>query len=410
LQDYIDFTLKWIRLYFFDAQNIPNVGAYQPPVKSNTDAVSVLILTPLPVEYTSIIRHLESQGVPVVKEQMAYEKGTFKGKNHKYDIVICEPGKQNINMALATEKSIKLFTPKIVLLIGIAGGVKDVRIGDVVVGNKAYGYESGKEGNGDFWVRPFVEPFSRELLAHAQLWSRRDNWKKRTNDDAADTKVIFGPIAAGDKVIISRSNETFKRLIHNYNDTIALEMEAIGFATAIQAYRDVHGLAIRGISDLLDHKSDDFQALAADRAAAFAFELLYELDGSDFLSTNNPKSNPTEPNIIVKDSENVVIGGHFNTTGNIHIGNNIQMGNPNQNTANFTAIQLLISQGKIEEALHQLNTYSTNLSKHQQAELLSLSERFANLARKIRTGVLSNAEATLERNQIVTALLDMLKN
>ena len=86
------------------------------------------------------------------------------------------------------------------------------------------------------------------------------------------------------------------------------------------------------------------------------------------------------------------------------------MGNPNQNTANFTAIQLLISQGKIEEALHQLNTYSTNLSKHQQAELLSLSERFANLARKIRTGVLSNAEATLERNQIVIALLDMLKN
>ena len=52
---------------------------------------------------------------------------------------------KNVDMALATEKAIQAFKPQIALLIGIAGGVKDVGIGDLLIAKKAYGYESGKE-------------------------------------------------------------------------------------------------------------------------------------------------------------------------------------------------------------------------------------------------------------------------
>jgi len=75
-----------------------------------------------------------------------------------------------------------------------------------------------------------------------------------------------------------------KCFLGHYNDTLAIEMESIGFAEAIFQYPLLKALNIRSISDLLDNKkkSDTAgnQELAANIAAAFAFELIYQLDFS----------------------------------------------------------------------------------------------------------------------------------
>jgi hypothetical protein len=57
----------------------------------------------------------------------------------------------------------------------------------------------------------------------------------------------------------------------------------------------MHGLAIRGISDLCEGKAEtdqqNWQPIAAERAAAFAFELLNTLDASAFIfTTMDPKA------------------------------------------------------------------------------------------------------------------------
>jgi hypothetical protein len=56
----------------------------------------------------------------------------------------------------------------------------------------------------------------------------------------------------------------------------------------VQPYRSVHALNIRAVSDLLDHKSEGDekarQRMAAERAATFAFELLYRSDLSSFIT------------------------------------------------------------------------------------------------------------------------------
>ncbi len=252
--------------------------------------LTVLILTPLPLEYDAVIKQLTGKRETVFKDQAAYDLGHFVGKHHTYSIVIREPGMKNVDMALATEKAIQSFKPQIALLIGIAGGVKDVNIGDLLIAKKVYGYESGKEDVDGYKSRPAVESFSAELLARAQALSRLDDWKKRTTDGAPDAKVFIAPIAAGDKVVAGIDNPSFKRLKTHYNDTLGLEMEAIGFATAAQAHRDVHALVIRGISDLCVGKAEtdkaNWQPVAAERAAGFAVELLWQLEASSFIRTD----------------------------------------------------------------------------------------------------------------------------
>lgn len=257
--------------------------------------MTVLILTPLPLEYDAVIKHITGERETIFKDQAAYEVGQFRGKHHAYTVVVREPGMKNVDMALATEKAIQAFKPQIVLLIGIAGGVKDVRMGDLLIAKKAYGYESGKEDADGYKSRPAVESFSGELLARVQALSRLDDWKKRTTDGAPEARVFIGPIAAGDKVVAGTENPTFQRIKTHYNDTLGLEMEAIGFATAAQAHRDVHALVIRGISDLCVGKAEsdkeNWQPIAAERAAGFGFELLWQLDASSFIQTNTMELN-----------------------------------------------------------------------------------------------------------------------
>ena len=75
-------------------------------------------------------------------------------------------------MKLKVNEAISSLSPKYVFLAGIAGGIKDPKIGDIVIGTKAYFYEGGKETNKGFVARPrIIENKSHELLKIANsIW------------------------------------------------------------------------------------------------------------------------------------------------------------------------------------------------------------------------------------------------
>lgn len=249
--------------------------------------VRIAILTPIRVEYDAVRAQLH-EWQNQLEGGRTYARGYFEGEHHRYEIRLRETGAGNTTVALAAQQVIDLFHPDIVLLVGIAGGVKDAGIGDVVIGTKAYGYESGKETDGGLLARPNVLPFSHALVEAARTVSRSDQWRTRILGGGASVNIYFGPIASGDKVIASTKSPLYGYLKEQYNDTLALEMESIGFAQAVQPYRSVHALNIRAVSDLLDHKSEGDevarQRMAAERAAAFAFELLYSSNISSLIS------------------------------------------------------------------------------------------------------------------------------
>ena len=243
--------------------------------------MAILILTPIKTEYQSVRKHLSNLQA-ISKDNCNYEIGTFKGIHQTFQIVIRQTGAKNTTIALATEKAIQHFQPSVLLLVGIAGGIKDVVIGDVVVATKAYGYAVGKETEEGYVARPHVLPFSVELLALAERIEQQQKWQQRIGSNHQNPAVYFAPIASDDKVVATTNSTTHTIIKKHFNDAAALDMEAIGFAEASFQYPLLKALVIRGISDLLNNKTDTdgegSQELAVAAASAFAFELIYQLD------------------------------------------------------------------------------------------------------------------------------------
>ncbi len=115
-----------------------------------------VVLTALQVEYAAVRKHLTEVREEVHPRGTVYERGVFSVASQEgWEVGIVEIGVGNANAAMEAERAIAHFNPAVALFIGIAGGLKDVLIGDVVAATKVYGYESGKSRE-SFEVRPDV--------------------------------------------------------------------------------------------------------------------------------------------------------------------------------------------------------------------------------------------------------------
>jgi nucleoside phosphorylase len=255
----------------------------------------VVILTALPVEYQAVRRHLEQIQEVEHPQGTLYERGTFAGQERSWQVAIAEIGMGGSGAAAETERAIHFFQAQIALFVGIAGGIKDVQRGDVVVARKVYNYEAGKVAK-DFLPRPEVWSGNYALVQRARADARNKTWLERLPRPAPDPspRVLLGALAAGEKVVASTKSSVYHLLQKNYSDALAVEMEGHGFLDAVQANHKVQGLVIRGISDLIDDKlaadTAGFQERASQHAAAFAFEVLSHLSFPEI----SEKAHPSE--------------------------------------------------------------------------------------------------------------------
>ncbi len=187
----------------------------------------------------------------------------------------------NVEAALATNDLIRLWSPRNMLVVGIAGGLDrdEQNFGDIVVGESMWYYEPAKIADAQVKPGPRVIPSDVKLIDRARNY-RDISWLLRIPDIAARRipgrlpQLHFGPMASGEKVIAS--GDFVRELRKFHRKLAAVEMEGAGAASAaLSAAKHTGFLAIRGISDFADaQKNDDWHDYAASTAAAWTFGFL----------------------------------------------------------------------------------------------------------------------------------------
>ena len=98
-----------------------------------------LILTALREEFLAVRSYLKSvQPHTHPATGTAYDVGYFVRSNNVWKVFLVEAGKGNPTAAMEAERAIGYFKPQVALLVGIAGGIKDVKLGDVVAADKVH--------------------------------------------------------------------------------------------------------------------------------------------------------------------------------------------------------------------------------------------------------------------------------
>jgi nucleoside phosphorylase len=136
------------------------------------------ILAAIPVEYQAVRAHLTYPRQEMHLSGSVYERGDFTDNGLSWDVLIVETGIGNTRAAAETVHVIEHFQPSVVLFVGVAGGLKDVRLGDVVAATKVYDYEFGRS-DPIFRPRPDVYHSSRRMEQRARAEAKGEDWLKR---------------------------------------------------------------------------------------------------------------------------------------------------------------------------------------------------------------------------------------
>jgi nucleoside phosphorylase len=130
---------------------------------------TAVVLTALSVERGAVLAHLVDVERHQASNGTVFSVGDFEGPNCTWKVAVAELGAGNAETAQEVGNANLTFAPRAVFFVGVAGGRKDVEVGDVVASEAAFLYESGKEDVG-FRSRPrSVQPTYRaEQIARAE--------------------------------------------------------------------------------------------------------------------------------------------------------------------------------------------------------------------------------------------------
>lgn len=261
----------------------------------------IAVLTVIPEELKWALRGLgilDSDETRAKVHQTYYWSGKVRSRLAARDLdvvltCIGQPG--NYDASAATMEILIEYRPKLAFLTGIAAGLRDkVKIGEVVVSERVWGYEPGVEvqkGNEETFIpRPDSDRIDHRLLQdiaryQALLDTDRIEATFRALNGvypsapekqiqefrlhvAEKAGIRVATIASGEKLL--KNPKVLYALHREQHGRIeAGEMEATGFVTACRR-RETPWLIFRGISDFGDEfKNDVFQGFAAAMATIF---------------------------------------------------------------------------------------------------------------------------------------------
>lgn len=234
--------------------------------------LGVTILTALPCETDAVLRHIESARPEARGESIVYV-GELNGSEGECIVTVIEVGPGNIKTAAEAGRIEGRGSTDILLFVGIAGALKDLRLGDVVAASEVAYIHRAKVESGERLARQQLNRCSELLVRVARHTAREDVWQRLRHpaSEGPAPKAYVGQILSGEELVKDANYK--QRLKRDHSDALAIENEGFGLSSV--AGPTLRVLVIRGASDNSDEsKSDLDQPAAADAAAAFTAQFL----------------------------------------------------------------------------------------------------------------------------------------
>ncbi len=236
----------------------------------SVDIKTVVVLIALPEEHAQFQDIFPVSGDVSSHTQVRLEHVSGREDVRLISVLSEQMGAQSA--LLSADNAINDFTPDMLVVVGIAGGLTpDLTVGDVCVSNEIIDVLqntkiSEKAGKVEIAFAPDFYVIDAELVSsftflkvHPGCASLLENWKDagRTDDHAKPIEsyireggpdFLIGPIACGPVVASSEFHEKLKLL---HRKVAAIETESGGVFGRLTRLR-LPAIAIRGISDLAD--------------------------------------------------------------------------------------------------------------------------------------------------------------
>ncbi|MFD6294313.1 hypothetical protein ACFWFU_05840 [Streptomyces sp. NPDC060235] len=239
----------------------------------------VVVFTALAEEHRAVLAAL----APCVRHPWRGQDLHMANVDGLQILVIPRSGMGNVGIAEIAARAIGVWNPAKLLLVGIAGGIRDagddLRLGDVLVPDKVIGFEHARVSAAG--TSPRYEPYRPDwdLLSTAQAvvpeeWVLPSLVRPRVGaaPDRAAPRAHFGPVLSGEKVIAG--DAILDVPLKAWPKALGVEMESLGVALA--SYRGGPGfLMVKSVCDFADaQKNDDWHDYAAATAAQFSVAVL----------------------------------------------------------------------------------------------------------------------------------------
>ncbi len=254
----------------FEKINLKSQSVISSPAKEHFDfAIITALIDPELKEVRKILDHpaeiINAEEFDITDTSTYYRSSITTKKGTRLKVVIASDDRMGMSAATSlASRIIKNFSPKYVVMLGIAAGIDETHnIGDVLIPTHTFDYGSGKlelklklgEEN-EMYIdsfKPYTDPFtmSEAIVSKLKVYKESDFLDNiRKEFTPKQTKVIsvhIGPFASGAAVV---ANEKIPSdLKQREGKIVGFDMEAFGVCTACRYFSNVTPIIIKSISD-----------------------------------------------------------------------------------------------------------------------------------------------------------------
>lgn len=266
---------------FYSKKGVYKLRCYQKKKVEPQLSADIAIVTIVDEEAAAVRRGFGMQVAnPFVLENRYYDCCDYTVNGKTFKIVHFQNTAQgNYRMATSVSQLISNFRPKLMVLLGIAGGIKDdVNIGDVVIADEIFYYDSRKvreTNKDDRRLKSYkITTAMSHQVARYRSWVNEEKINNKADGGSSSSyNLHIAPIGTGEAVVGDAHADISKWLLLTNSKVCAVETEAAGFVDAIAESGNCNGnfnlnyLVVRGISDKADAAKDDKHRMTASENA-----------------------------------------------------------------------------------------------------------------------------------------------